>query len=166
MTPINFENSKSNKKGNIGESIVKDWLKNRGYMIYSPEVLGAHAFDILAMKDKINLIAGDVKTKAKLNKYNGTGIDISHYKTYKKISEKHNIPFFIFFVDEQMGKIYGNFLDKLEAKVYDDVQYPFNMNEEIIIFSMKNMILVADISLDDSNKIKMLNTRNYEYGSK
>ena len=78
--------------------------------------------------------------------------------------KKHNIPIFVFFVDEMLGEIYGNFLSKLEKEIQDDTKYPFTMPSGQIIFSMKNMI--RNISMLDSvqiNNLKNHSERAYGY---
>ncbi len=104
-----WENKDSVKKGNYGENIINTYLEDKGYVVYRPITDGPHCFDHLAIKDKKQVIIAEVKTKAKLNNYDETGFEYKHYLEYKFISGKHNIPVFIFFVDEMLKEVYGNF---------------------------------------------------------
>ena len=124
----------------MGEAIVTKYLKDKGYIVYSPEELqGAHGFDRLAVKDKTEVIIAEIKTKARMNRYNATGFNIKHYREYKRISRKYNIPVFIFFVDEALGRIYGNFLSVLEESytdINDGIYYPNRkIVKDVILFS-------------------------------
>ena len=71
-------------------------MEEKGYVVYKPVTEGAHAFDILAVKDKKTVIIADVKTKARRNYFPDTGINYKHYVEYKAISEKHCLPVFLF----------------------------------------------------------------------
>jgi len=111
---VKWEDRTEVKKGNFAEKIVHKFLESKGYIVYIPSTSGAHAFDRLAIKNKEQVVIAEIKAKAKLNNYDETGFEYRHYLEYKKISEKHNLPVFIFFVDEMLKEIYGNFLSKLE----------------------------------------------------
>jgi hypothetical protein len=117
-------------KGEYGESIVRAILEEKGFVVYKPTTKGAHAFDVLAIKDKARCIALDVKAKARRNKYADTGINLRHYHTYKTFSEKHCMPFWIVFVDEMLGKIYGNTIEELDKpRTVDGKDYPFEWHD-------------------------------------
>jgi len=102
------------KKGDIGEQIVNDYLLSKGLIVYEPITEKAHGFDRLVSVGKERFVIVEIKTKAKRNKYPDTGIDYRHYIEYKTISEKHNLPVLLYFVDEMLGEIYGDRLDILE----------------------------------------------------
>jgi hypothetical protein len=149
------------KKGNIGECLVLDYLKKNGFVIYKPVTNSAHGFDNLATKNKRVAIIVEIKTKARMNKYEATGFDYKHYEEYKFISKKHNLPIFIFFVDEHLKKIYGNWLTILENKVDG---FPLKIcNGKIILFSLKNMKDIQRLSNDQCEELKRHNSRKYEY---
>tara|TARA_R100001015_G_C4620740_1_gene177763 strand:+ start:1186 stop:1689 length:504 start_codon:yes stop_codon:yes gene_type:complete len=166
---MSWEDKTQVKKGNIGESIVKEYLESIGYMVYEPVTKGEHSFDKIAVKDKNNILIVEVKTKARMNKFNATGFDIRVYKHYKSIKEKYNIPLYCFFVDEYLGKIYGNELCLLEKK-YIDVKKVIYPNTEIanniILFSLDSMHTIHSLSNTEINQIKKHNTRNYNYNIK
>ena len=168
MNQTNWDDKLEVKKGNIGEQIVRKYLEKRGFVIYKPVTKMAHAFDMLAIKNKEKLLISEIKTKARLNKYPATGFDYKHYLEYKKISEKHNADVFVFFVDEMLEKVYGNYLKYLEEKtIINNNNYPFTMNfgynKQVIIFPLDNMIDIKLLTEEQVKTIKKYQTRNYEY---
>ena len=164
MSQPNWQQKLTVKKGNLGEEIISRFLERKGYVIYSPETKGkAHAFDRLAIKDKEQIIIAEIKTKARRNKYADTGIDKRNYDQYIKIQNKYNIPVFIFFVDEMLKKVYGNWLSKLIIPIIiEGKQYPLILNN-IIYFPLVNMINIAELSEQQITELKKLSNRNYEY---
>lgn len=152
---MNWKDKKEVKKGDIGEKIVKEYLEKQGHIVYQPITSGAHYFDMLATKDKQEVIALDVKTKARLNKFEATGINLTHYEDYKRLNNTTQIPFYIYFVDEMEGKVYRQLLNKLPE--------PFKLNKYIVCWYLKDLIYLFDISEKQKNELKKFNTRNYEY---
>jgi hypothetical protein len=158
-----WERKATVKKGNVGERLVRDYLERRGFIVYEPQTEGAHGFDKLAILNKRQAIIVECKSKARRNKYADTGINIKHLNEYQYISEKHNLPVFIFFVDEMLGKIYGNTLKELlMPRVVDGKQYPSRENG-IIYFPLINTKWVCNIGTDDIELMKANATRNYDY---
>jgi len=156
-----WENKIQVKKGNIGEELVLKFLEEQGYIVYKPITNSAHCFDNLAIKDKRTAIIAEIKTKARMTYIEATGFDYRYYKEYKFISEKYKLPIFIFFVDEHLKEIYGNWLSLLEKEVDG---FPRKIsNDKIILFSLKNMILISKLSVDKCEELKKLSTRNYDY---
>ena len=152
------------KKGDFAEDIVHTYLENKGFIVYKPHTEGKHGFDRLAVKDKKQLIIAEVKAKARMKKYRATGIDLRHYNEYKLIEVKHNIPIFLFFVDEWLKKIYGNWLSELEKESYDDINYPNTIIKPgIIFFSYIKMKMITTLTDEQSEYLKSTSTRNYTY---
>ena len=142
---------------------MREYLERKGYIVYEPQTGGAHGFDKLAVLDKRQAIIAECKSKARRNKYADTGINIRHLEEYEYISNKHNLPVFIFFVDESIGKIYGNTLKRLLVPcVIDGKQYP-SREKGIIYFPLINTKWVCDISSSEIELMKANATRNYEY---
>ena len=159
---MNWQDKAEVKKGNIGEQIINEYLESKGFVIYKPITNGAHAFDKLAIKDKQQLIIAEVKTKARRNKYADTGIDMKHFETYQNISKKHNLPIFIFFVDEMLGEVYGNWLTKL---IEPRDNYPLIQND-IIYFPLTNMRNIKKLTIQEVELLKKYSKRNYKYSIK
>lgn len=166
MTSRNFETAL--KKGEIGERIVKSLLEENGWVVYQPSTNGAHCFDMLTIKNKENAIAVDVKAKARMNKWPATGINQRNFEEYTKFSQTHNMPFWLFFVDEMIGKIYGNSLEELEKiRFVEGKRYPFTIltrsGQAIRLWPIQAMI---DIAAINENEIKVLvchNQRSHDF---
>lgn len=153
---MKFEDKPQYKKGKLGEDLIKKMLHQKGWMTYSPDISGAHYFDILATKNKESVIAIDVKTKARFNKWPAQGINVKHYEEYKKFTETTGVPFFLIFVDDKCGDIHSAQLNKLKN--------PFYPAPNIIAWQlseMKKIGTITDKSLLD--EMGMFDTRNYEY---
>jgi hypothetical protein len=165
---MNWQDKTQVKKGDIGESLVDTYLKEKNFIPYSTNFNGAHPFDrLVASRDKKTIFIADVKTKAVRKWYPDTGINISNYNEYKYISLKYKINVFIFFVDEEKGKIYGNWLHKLDEKseiqVRDKViQYPMESNG-IRYFHIEKMNVICDLTDESVAKLNEVTTKNINY---
>lgn len=155
-----WQNKITVKKGDFAEEIIRGFLEEKGFVIYEPITNGAHCFDKLAVKNKEQFIIAECKAKSKRKYYDDTGINIKHYSEYKKVTEKHQIPVFIFFIDEHLAEIYGNFISVLE-KEYKN--YPLRQNG-IIYFPMCKMRRnIAKLTDEQVLFLKNHSTRNYDY---
>lgn len=152
-------------KGEYAEGIVRRWLETRGWVVYQPMTDKAHAFDVLAIKDKRDCIALDIKAKARRTKYPDTGIDIRHYETYKQFAAKHTMPFWICFVDEYLKQIYGNSLDALDMPlIVGGVQYPFvKYNIRFWPVVPERMKILHYLTDKECEELKALSQRSYDY---
>lgn len=161
-TPRNFNTAL--EKGEYGEQIVRSILEKKGFIVYKPNTEGAHAFDILAIKDKSKCIAMDVKAKARRNKYADTGIDLRHYNVYKRFADKHAMDFWLIFVDEMLGSIYGNTLEKLnEPKKVAGIEYPYDSNNSIRYWPISSMIVIHQLNQKERADLACLSQRSYNY---
>jgi len=158
------------KKGNIGESIVDEFLKGKRVIPYRPDYDGAHPFDRLcATSDKKTIFVADIKTKAQREYYADTGINLSHYGDYKHIEAKYSLRVFLFFVDEKVRQIYGNWLSELErpaefpSRNGKVVSYPLKQGG-IIFFPLAHMQPIAEVDYERAKEMMDLSRRNYEYG--
>lgn len=147
--------------------MIQKWLETKGFVVYKPITFAAHAFDKLAIKDKKQAIIVETKSKAARKYYPDTGINVKHYREYKFISKKHRLPVFIFFVDENVGKIYGNWLSILEKEEIiihngKTLIYPL-VDRGIIYFPLEKMRFIAMLDLETIEKLKYHSTRNYKY---
>jgi len=168
---MNWEDKTEVKKGNIGELIVNDYLKSKGFIVYEPVTDKAHGFDRLVSKGKEKFIIVEIKTKAKRNKYPDTGIDYRHYLEYKTISKKHNLPVWLFFVDEMLGEVYGENLEILEkpnSYEYNGMNFSYPLvktytNSKIIYFYQPIMKKISTLTELQIEEIKQYSTRKYNY---
>jgi len=152
------------EKGEYGERIVRRILEARGYVVYKPSTEGAHAFDILAIKDKSKCIVMDVKAKARRNAYPDTGISLTHHATYHAFSVTHLMPFWVVFVDEMTGQIYGNTLDELNKTRYvGGNKYPMDYAGKTRYWPLEAMIVLYSLTADDMEALRNLSQRNHEY---
>ena len=81
------------EKGSIGEEIVQQFLEdNGGYICYSHVTSGQHPVDLFC-SDFLNqnLFCAEVKLKDKMKKYNATGINLTHLRSYQSLQDKNNI---------------------------------------------------------------------------
>jgi hypothetical protein len=156
------------KKGNIGERLVDEYLLARGYIPYRPVEGYAHPFDRLcASPDKRTIFVADAKAKPARKYYPDTGINIKTFNEYKYIQDKYNIDVFLFFVDEDAMRIYGEFLRVLEKPRRiehngKELRYPL-MQPPIIYFPLSIMRNIAPIKPDDVAMLKHYSTRSLDY---
>jgi len=159
---MNFHDKETTKKGDIGEQLVRDCLVGSGIIPYMPLAPFAHPFDILcATRDKQKIFVVEVKTKEARKYYPDTGINVSHYKTYKFVIGKYKIPVWIFFVDATNKAIYGNTLTELEKpELVNGKQYPL-IQKQIIFFPLSHTKKIVELSDEQCESIKAHNTKNY-----
>jgi len=143
------------KKGNIGENIIINYLEKKGFIIYKPITKAAHWIDIVATKNKNEIYAIDVKTKARMNKWPATGIDIKHYKDYKRLKKLCNINVYLFFIDDKLGTIHCAELKKLSKG--------FNPNKKIIAWYLEEMELIHTLTKNQITQLTKHDTRNYVF---
>jgi len=128
---IQWNNKNNVKKGNEGENMVFNYLKNQNYILYHPITSGYHYCDFIAINkrfDKMFLI--DVKVRQPRRLYNDVSVTKRNYNIYQKLSKIYNIPFFIFFVIN--NNIYGNYLNSLMIKnKISNIEYPLFQNKFI-----------------------------------
>lgn len=129
MTPRNSETCF--KKGEYGELLFRGILEKKDYTVYTPKTKGAHPFDIIAVHkcpktgQKKPVFAADVKTKPMRVFFSDTGIWTNHYHVYLKFSKTHLMEFWLIFVDQNLGEIYGNTISELDKpRVIDSRAYP------------------------------------------
>jgi len=164
---MNWEEKTQVKKGDVGERIVQHHLEKRGYIVYRTRTNKPHMFDMLITKDNQRLILCEVKTKPRRNFYPDTGIDYKDYLGYCNISNIYKLPFWLFFVDEMLGEIYGGLLSKLEKPTTflvdgKKLTYP-SYQKNIIYFHQPSMRVVGSLNSEEIQEIKRNNTRNYNY---
>lgn len=171
MYANSFQAKTTTQKGNVGERIVREYLAQKGFVVYQTNCTEhAHGFDMLAMRNKEQMIVVEVKAKAKRDCCPDTGINLKHYNEYKAIQAKHNLPIFLVFVDEKLGEVYGDWLSALEAdhSMFRNDTYPYvrphgRNGEPIIYFYQPNMRKLATLTQDEIIELKQLTTGKNTY---
>lgn len=148
------------KIADYGENLIQKEIEPYGYVFYKPVSDSAHLIDGLALQGKEFKFGIEVKTKPKFKKYPATGFDYRHYCDYIKFTEQQELPLFVFFVDEELGKIYGNFLHVLdEPREYCGMKYPgtfWKNGRKIRYYPMSAMVLIRDLTESEISNLKSL----------
>lgn len=169
---IAFADREQSQKGYFAEAIVENWLSSKGYNVYTPSRQDrAHPFDMLCINSE-RIFVADSKAKAKRKYYPDTGIDVRHYKKYCETRDKLHADAFLFFVDEEAGQIYGNFLRELEKPATATAKgkilnYPLIERDwrgvETIYFHISKMIKVCDLTPEQVRELKSKTTKQDFY---
>ena len=154
MRRTSFEVSKT--KGEIGEKIIQEYLEGRGYVVYFPHTKDrAHYFDMLATLNKDKVIAVDVKTKARFNKWPAQGINLKSYNEYMEFVKKTNVPFLLIFVDDKSGEVHAAKITELK-----EAFYPI---KNIIAWPLKQMQHLFTLTAEQVKELSQYDQRSYEY---
>lgn len=156
---MNWKDLEQVKMGDIGEQIIHDFLEKKDYTIFTPTTLKSHPCDAIVFKNKELIFLYDVKTKGKTNYHNAQGIDKKHYNQYNKLMKKFNVPFYVFFIDDQNGEVHCADLEELSNQEYLNI----TKNGSIIGWNVNNLKYLFTIDKKERNKLKNYNTRNYDY---
>ena len=155
MSVTKWEDLQTVKKGTLGEEIVKLYLESKGMTIYKPVTKGAHWFDILCARGKKKIVAIDVKTKARLNKWEAQGIDIKHYDGYINFVKTTSLEFYLIFVDDKTGDVHLADIMKLTNPIYP--------NKKIIAWKLEDMKHLFKITNNQIEELSSYDTRNYKF---
>ena len=161
-------------KGNIGEQIVEEYLRKRGFVIYKPVVDGPHLTDrFCATVDKKHILLAEIKTKARRTHYPDTGFDVKHYNQYRAARAKYRFPVFVYFVDECTKSVYGNKLCVLEKPVtitHKGKQITYPLKQRGIIYFLQDQYIegcpmktICELTVEQCAELKKVSSRNYEY---
>jgi len=146
----------STQKGELGEKIVMNFLEAKGWVVYFPfKKDKAHFFDMLCTFNKDKVIAIDVKTKSRLNKWNAQGINKRHHEQYLSFVKKTNINFYLIFIDDKIGDVYACDISKLTNPIFP--------NDKIIAWELKQMKFLFKITENQINELTKLDQRNYNF---
>lgn len=157
------------KKGDMGEAIIRQALLNAGWFPYRPDFDGPHPIDRVAFNPKtMKVVLFDSKCKPARYFYADTGIDERHFRKYMAWNEQ--IPVFLGFVDEEWGRVYGNFLDRLIQpfdrgdsffSLYHGKDYPSH-EKGIVYFPLARMKLIGNLSENLCSEISALRNTAWE----
>jgi Holliday junction resolvase len=144
------------KKGELGEQIIRNYLEERGWVVYCPFTKDkAHYFDMLCTYNKEKVIAIDVKTKARLNKWNAQGINIKSYNEYLNFQNTTHVNFYLIFIDDKTGDVHLADLSKLQNHIY--------INNNIIAWNLNDMQFLFKISDKEIEELSKYDQRNYDF---
>lgn len=146
------------KKGDIGEDIIQEYLEEKGWKVYRPSTSGAHWFDMLASKDKKEIIALDVKTKARFNYRACQGINKKTCKEYVELLDVLSVPFYLFFVDDKNGNVHKVEFSKLKGKGFTPPK-----SSHIIAWDLQEMEYLFNIGEDKIRALSIFDKRNHKY---
>lgn len=151
-----FENLKTTRRGNAGEDIVKEFLKEKGWFVFGRSFVGAYPVDGLALRPKdggFDLIAFEAKTYPRLFSCSQTGVDMADYYTYQEIAQV--IPLTIIFVDAFERCSYAlSFREHLEKGVPKNGKVYFELE------LMKKLRVLTKAQLNSIGWIETANYRN------
>ncbi|QLG46039.1 hypothetical protein [Costertonia aggregata] len=167
MKRLPFEELATTKKGNLGERICIEHFHSKGLVVMTSITDSAHAFDIMVWQGKEKPCIVDIKTKASRTHYPDTGFDTADLDHYLKISEKHNMPVAIFFVDEHRKEVYwGELGDLLQEREVTEgnrtLKYP-RSEWNITYFPLEAMNKLCDLDDVQVKELKNHTNRNYSY---
>jgi len=78
MQQQEWQDKKEVKKGNIGELIIRNYLEDKGYVVYEPVTEKAHHFDKVISRNKKFLAVAEIKTYERLRYKTETGINLKN----------------------------------------------------------------------------------------
>jgi len=163
----NFNELKQTKKGDVGENIINQMLKEKGYTVYSPSHTEGHLFDNFAIHNQtFKQLFFETKTYARMNKFEANGIDASDWKKYNELLGV-GIDILLFFIDEHplQQSIYCAKISELqEQKKVNNINYPNQLiAKNKVLFSLDSFRYVRNITEKELVEIKLYNQRNYDY---
>lgn len=168
-----YTQTKTLRKGAIGEKLCKRWLENEHeYVVFTTDTQLPHDIDIIATKKGKwkEYIFCEVKTKCAREHYPDTGFDKDDYDHYLELAKTHNVKIFLFFADECGCTIYGQWLSELQKETtithgHKTLSYPWFQSSswgDIVYFPLEAMKPITDIDEDTCFEIQQLTESNYK----
>lgn len=167
----NFKKRAQTIKGEDAEALVIQFLVDQGCTVYRAHAScndRPHPIDMLAIhREKLKIFAVECKCKARRTYYPDTGIDLRHYGIYSAIQKHNDVDVYLFFIDEYLKKIYGNYLSVLDRKRIIEhegrkIEYP-KIEPSKIYFPLSAMVDIATIPENKADFYKSLSRRSYTY---
>jgi len=155
-----FSDFLTTEKGTLAEQIVLNRIKPY-YNYYIPAMDRSHVCDFILVKEF--LVMCDVKCKRIRDLYPDTGFDRNDYEKYLILSK--NTPFYVYMVDEKLGKIYGNFLSELKNPI--EVTYNGNkrnyplFEDQYVYFHYSSFKNLWDLTEKEIYDLERLNTSEF-----
>jgi hypothetical protein len=159
----NFE--RSLKKGTYGERLLYKRLEADGFLNYTPRKEGSHFFDgIVIGKNRESFIC-EIKSYRTLTYYEATGVDFPQFLKYQEQSRRLGLRVKLFFIDEELGLIYGNYLDVLEQPVKEQGrQFPWTMKTltgQKRVWPFSKMKIFYHLTEEEIKQLKAMTHRKY-----
>ena len=147
---MNWQDKPTTIKGNIGEDVIKQFLEEKDYIVYTTSTDGPHSFDLMfhqkGMKSKI--IFGEVKTKDSMKWSYGdvTGFNTKQLNEYIELTQETNRDLLLFFVDDRLKQIYGAWLRTLiNDKTWSKEIVDSRTNTPITLWNVSTMQHIKNI---------------------
>lgn len=145
-----IKGSQSEKLGEYGESLVKKTLYLRGKVtvIYTPETDRSHKFEGMALTKQDQPFFFEVKTKPSLKYYPCTGFEKNQWFYYQQFGAI--LPFYVYFVDSEMGGIYYATTKTLQKNIYVNQKLPKNL----VLFNTSCLTLLRKLQPQELSNLK------------
>ncbi|MCX6280691.1 MAG: hypothetical protein NTU51_01865 [Bacteroidetes bacterium] len=161
-----FKELRTTRLGDIGEKLLFDKLKKKGYVRFGPEN-GPHLADGLVIREqsdgihKRKFVIIEVKTYPHRDLYADTGIDAKDYNTYRELKSDTGLDLYIYFVDIKEGRIYFGEIDKLSKPCTlphgeKILTYPIKKGGKIY-FPLSNTTHFRNLTKGDIKELESLN---------
>lgn len=149
-----FRNLKTTQRGKVGERIVREHLKEKGWCVYAPSFDGSFPVDGFALRSKeggFDVVVFEAKTYPRRFAHSQTGIDLADFYTYKEIAQ--TLPLTIMFVDAFERCIYAlNFREHSEKGVHEGGK---------VYFELEGMKKMRDLTRAELNSIGWIESASY-----
>jgi hypothetical protein len=165
---IKFQDRTETIKGNYAETLVKDTLKKLNMKVYYlDEENESHDYDFeVYNKTTREHFMADIKSKGRRKWFSDNGCMSEAFALYQNISAERNMRFFLFFVDDITGSIYGQDIAVLAKEKLDShgIKYPrWENNAKFVYFSLEDMVKLRDLTKEEIEIVASLTHRNPEY---
>lgn len=118
-------------RGDLGERIVSEYIRDAGWVFYKAVVDGKHLVDFFCLHgDSKKLFCIEVKTKRRMYSRPYTGFDTRQFNEYLTLWQTHNVEIIFIFVDDFEQCIYSGRFSVIKdhgITVGSQTVFPLNM---------------------------------------
>jgi lipopolysaccharide export LptBFGC system permease protein LptF len=107
----------------------------------------------MATRNKDEIFFYEVKTKPKMRCYTAQGINIKHYNDYKRLLNKIDISFYLYFIDNLNGDVHSVALNKL-IKLTENNQVEYQ-DKNVIAWNLKHLKFLFTLTNEQINSFKI-----------
>jgi hypothetical protein len=169
-----FLQLKTSLKGAIGERIVDELMRRRGwrFQAWDKESGGSHTHDRTVFDPADRRLFGvEVKTYPRRAFRFDTGVNKEHYFEYCRLDDS-GLDVLILWADEEIGTVYGNFISQLRREHRNPrlrdrgISYPRvepSVTGEKVYFSMHLMKKYGELTAAEIQEIRALNSAAPQY---